>query len=121
MAKSDIFIGFETRPENLEGFLVGQGYELETNVSDEMVKAYKHSEKGFPELDYHAHFIQDDDEFPDWRNRGYNLASLLAISFPCDDKGATDEALRLSRDVTRKFNGILYDENLDDFFRGNEL
>lgn len=119
MVETDILIGFETRPEGLEGFLESEGYSLEASHNNS--QSYVHDEHGLTNLDYYPEFVQAEDEVPDWKNAGYNLASLLNISFPINESDSIDEGNRIAKVVTQKFNGIYYDSNLKEFFRGSQL
>ncbi|MBR9692002.1 hypothetical protein GOV06_04390 [Candidatus Woesearchaeota archaeon] len=121
MTKSDIIIGFERKPENLEGFLEKQEYVAVPNKEkDDATQTYEHEERGWPEVFYDSQ-IPEESECPDWRKSRYNIVFKLEITYPVDDFDAVDEAERLSEAIVNEFDGILYDIHSDDFFRKKDL
>jgi len=94
---NDIDIGFETKPEGLESFLIGDGYVPDQSASDDEIKVYDHEENECPNLYYHP------------TEGGRNIKALLNINFSRHDPVAIDEAERLSDEVVERFDGVVYD------------
>lgn len=116
--KLDIIIGFERKPEGLEAFLKEQGYDAVPNEEkDDVSETYVHREREWPEVIYSPQISEEseleEDICPDWRKSRYNVVSELGITYPVF---YYDEAERLSEEIVKGFDGILYDTDLDEFF-----
>ena len=124
MSESDIQIGFDKQPADLEGFLEEQGYFLDDD--DDTLQSYEHSAGRGPTIYYYSGIVKlsDVDEESgclDWGKSGYKVVSELDITFFPSNSDETDEAVRLSREIVRRLDGILYDSYLDEFFRKDAL
>lgn len=120
MESYEYFVGFEREPKDLDTFLENQGYDLTTNGQDNSVRNYEHREGGLVDLFYFPNVIKvKEGEVPDWSKSGYNITSELMIS--AEEFDAVDEAQRLTNETVRKYDGIFYDSNLEDFFQSDDL
>jgi hypothetical protein len=122
MANYDVWIGFKKTPEGLEAFLAEQGYDREPiEREDAGIEDYVHSE-GSPSLMYCSRVLDiKEGEIPDWSKSGHTIVSELYIEAIHDMPGAVDEALRISEEIVKKFDGILYDADLNDFCGKEDL
>ncbi len=125
MTEEDIYVGFEKEPADLEGFLEKQGYSVVSDEDDDIL-IYEHATLGCPSVFYYSPIVELSDADKengclDWGKSGYKVVSELDITFPPDDINATLEAVRLSKEIVRGLDGILYDSHLDEFFRKDGL
>jgi len=110
----DIDVGFVNKPEGLEKFLAEQGY-VYVSEGKKGVRVYEHDKLGAPTLFYFPQYTPEENEEPDWSSQG--IQSLVNINFSARDRSEVhDEAERIAKELVMKADGIMYDENLDDFF-----
>ena len=121
MTSWDYYVGFEREPEGLEAFLKSQGYDptpIETdNDSD---RNYESGEGGLVDLFYFSKSPEvNGGEEPDWKGAGFNIASELMIS--TKNSAASESAERLSEEIARRYNAVIYDSQGEEYFRSDEL
>lgn len=120
MTSWDYFVGFEREPRDLDNFLEAHGYNRVLNKEDNSVKNYYSRKGGLIDLFYSSKLSNvNKDEVPDWSKSGSKIISELMIS--TKEFNEVDEVLRMVKEATIKYNGIFYDYDLDDFFRGEDL
>lgn len=107
MGTQKFSLGFRKKPRDLDVFLLGQGY-FPSAISSE-IKFYDYKTNIWPNITYISDYIQGQDDFPDWSEFGRKISSLLEIEAPFNDSEAISESHRLSRQIVRHFNAILYD------------
>jgi hypothetical protein len=107
---ADIDVYFIEKPEGLKAFLEEQGYEFDSEASDDRVKSYDHK-NGWPVLYFE---VDNKEKIPMFK-------SLLNINYHADDFPAVDEAHRLADEITRRYGAYQYDENLDEFFGKDDI
>jgi len=116
----DLFVGFEEKPVGLKKFLQREGY-AHVERPELGCVLYTRKNNPWPQVFYDEHLTQpQDDEVPNWHRAGFTVIAEVNINYPIDYE-IIDEAERLSEALTKKFNGILYDPNLDDYFRASDL
>ena len=114
---SDMFVGFERKPEGLEKFLVEQGY---FRNRSKITPVFRHRNT-WPQLFYFTQIEHEEGSVPDWESQGYNVVAELNINYPTNDIESWEESERIAKEVTKKFNGLYYDIGLDEVFKGDEL
>ena len=66
-------------------------------------------------MQFHPAIKAAEGDVPNWERSGHTIVSAVNINFPMDS-AAMDEAERLSKNLVRALDGILYDSNLDEYF-----
>ena len=145
---NDIDIGFKEEPKDLEGFLNKEGYTLDNEQTEEDCIFYYNKKDDWPRLFYFPHTIEveEEGEVPDWENSGFKVGSELNINYHFGDNPVSKagrlirkiakilnvnyhfretspafEAERLTKEIARKFDVVVYDPNNDEYFPGEEL
>jgi len=114
MTSYDYFVGFEREPIDLDAFLKNQGYNLDVDTQDNSTRNYT-SRDGLVDLFYFPEVVPvDEGEAPDWSKSRCNVTSDLMISIR--EFNAIDEAQKIAKETVRKYDGVFYDYDLDDFF-----
>src|SRR3989344_123432 len=120
MASADIFIGFEEKPKGLEEFLREKRY-VKAEIKQKGDVVYEKGDADWPTLFYYDSLREEkEDEIPNWKSAGFNVTSELFIDYTLSSK-CIDRAEGLSREIVRRFNGILYDPNLDEYLRRSDV
>ena len=119
MVSWDYFIGFEKKPEGLDSFLKDKGCHPIPNENDSSVKNYEYGD-GLIDIFYYPKALEvEKGEEPNWSKSGYKVISDLNIVTKEGD--VVDKAEKLSVEIVKKFDGILYNTSLGEFFRKDEL
>jgi len=120
MTSWEYFVGFEREPKDLDAFLDRQGYERIPNKQGNSIRDYESRVGGLVELFFTEDFLEvEEGEVPDWRGNGYNVTSELMIS--TKDFSADLEAQRIANETTKKYKAVIYDPQIDEFFKGGSL
>jgi len=116
----DLYIGFEKEPEGLADFLFKEGY-TQFDRHTEGCVVYSREDDHWPQLFYYPLSTKvKEREVPNWEKAGFKVVSELNINFP-KEMNAMDEAERLSEEIVRRLDGILYDDELDEYFTKEDI
>jgi len=109
----DLDLGFNIKPMNLEDFLKSQNYTPRmipsiANQSNPPLKyfTYDPAQGIWPMLFYYPDYSSEKITFPDWKKEGYNIVSLLNISFTLDPSGEK-ESIRLAKEILKTYPGTV--------------
>lgn len=118
-----MFIGFEKTPEGLEAFLEERGYKKENfQEGNSSIENYVNKKYGSPNITFYPQSLSgDEDEIPDWTKYKHEILSELYIEAEHYPLEVIDEAERLSKEIINRFDGVLYDAELDEFFERGQL
>lgn len=117
----DIFIGFTQEPKNLEAFMQAQGYtHVEREKDGGLV--FERNDHSWPQAFYFPTLptVEDPEEVPCWSESGYAVVAEMDINYTTEPD-AIDEAQRLSVEIVKGLDGILYASDLDTFFTKESL
>lgn len=113
----DIEVGFEKRPEGMETFLTSKGYILVDK--NKTAETYEREDRIWPTVFFYPK-TNGQREIP-WKDSDFKIVSSVDINYPTRDIDAYDEAEKLSKELTQRFSGILYDHNLKQFFTSDQV
>jgi len=126
MVSWDYFVGFEREipRKDLEAFLDRERYDLiEDDIcpdNDSEDINYESREGGLVEIYVFTKPLKvKEGEVPDWKKSGLEIKSDIMVS--TKDVSAIDEAERITKELIKRYDGVFYDTNMDEFFRKDEL
>ncbi len=119
----DIDVGFEKQPRGLESFLKNEKYFPErVRGLGPNCTFYTRECNTWPKVFFYKKPVKvEEGDAPNWGEAGFHVVAEVNINYPAHDDNAIDEAERLSRKLIKRFNGILYDPDLDSYFRKDDL
>lgn len=110
----DILIGFQEEPIDLEGFMRQQSYSLVQKHENGF--DFEREDSAWPKVSYYDSVVEPDLEEDVWGRSGFKITSELEINYPIGSANLWEEANRLSKEIVKKFNAVLYDSGLEDYF-----
>ena len=105
----------------LEAFMQEQGYTpIEREKDGSLV--FERNDRSWPQVFYFPTLpsVEDPDEVPCWSESGYSVVAEMNINYTTE-LDVIDEAQRLSEEIVKGLDGILYDSDLDMFFPKESL
>ena|SRR3989338_5961154 len=120
---ADTFVGFREEPAGLEAFLVEQGYIVKERSQKGVATLFERQGTYWPCIFYSPCIspAEDEDEIPNWERNGFPIVSEVNINYPLDFE-TMGEAGRLSKELTKRFNGVLCETELEGaYFTAKDL
>src|SRR3989344_2281124 len=119
MVSWDYYVGFEREPEGLEAFLKSKGYQFFPVKRDTSIKSYESEDETIDVTFFPFRIGVRNAGHPDWTESGLDIKSELMVS----TKGsvAQEGAERLSEEIARRYNAIIFDPQGDEYLRSEDL
>lgn len=119
---ADTFVGFRKEPIGLEAFLIEQGYVVVEKRKGVAV-LFERKDTIWPQIFYSPQVIpaEDKDECPNWKKSRVKIVSEVDINYHLDFE-FIEEAERLSKELTKRYNGVLCQTTPDEaYFKAEDL
>lgn len=118
MTSWEYFIGFEREPANLEAFLNSQG--LGRVYRDPQTGAEEYESRQEPiSLFYLPAEESANGEIPNWGRLETRI--IRDITLVTKDSKSVTRAEELAKALVREYDAVLYDLDIDEFFRKDEI
>lgn len=115
MSSIDIEIGFMEEPEGLEAFLISEGFVPDAKDRTQ----YAHEEFDYPWIFYNPKVTPFDRGEPNWRKAGFKVVS--GMNLVTKDFDHYELIGEIADKITKRFNAVQYDLNLEQFYTSDQL
>jgi hypothetical protein len=117
----DYFVGFAREPEGLEEFLDKQGYDrISVEEGGSSDGSYESRKGNLVNIFYFPKLPElGGDEVPDWKGNGHNVVCELMVS--TEDPCAIQKSENMARRLVKKYGGVLYDIQFEEFLTKKQI
>jgi len=130
MVTIDRLIGFEAEPTGLEEYLTSEGFTIREKI-DDFINYFRENAPPeendiWPEVMYVP--VKKGNGTPvviteePWGNSKFNIIAEVNVNYDSHSgPEMTEEADRLADEITRRFNGVKYESELEQYYTKDDL